>query len=125
VAAIESGFMQEQIEEAAYDFQQKVDRGERTIVGVNNYTVNEEEVIETLTSDPQLEEAQRARLQRLRDERDTAGVEAALRRLEEEARGSGNLLYPMREAHAAYATIGEVSQTLRRVFSTYEPGGHE
>jgi methylmalonyl-CoA mutase N-terminal domain/subunit len=122
VTAIEDGFMQEQIEEAAYSFQKGVDRRDRIIVGVNEYTVDEEEVVETLVADPALEEAQRKRLERLRRERDNDAVPKALHRLEEEARGAGNLLYPMREAHAALATIGEVSNALRRVFSTYEPG---
>jgi methylmalonyl-CoA mutase, N-terminal domain len=122
VTAIEDGFMQEQIEEAAYSFQKGVDRRDRIIVGVNEYTVDEQEMVETLLADPALEEAQRKRLQRLRRERDNDAVAKSLQRLEEEARGWGNLLYPMREAHAAFATIGEVSYTLRRVFSTYEPG---
>jgi methylmalonyl-CoA mutase N-terminal domain/subunit len=122
VAAIESGFVQEQIDEAAYRFQRQVDAGERVIVGVNKYQVDEEEVIETLFADPELEQAQRKRLARLRAERDNQAVTAALNRLKEEARGSSNLLYPMKEAHAAYATIGEVCDTLRAVFGAHRPG---
>jgi methylmalonyl-CoA mutase, N-terminal domain len=122
VAAIESGFVQEQIDEAAYRYQRQVDSGERVIVGVNKYQVDEEEVIETLLADPELEQAQRKRLARLRAERDNKAVGTALGRLEEVARGSGNLLYPMKEAHAAYATIGEVSDTLRSVFGAHRPG---
>jgi methylmalonyl-CoA mutase, N-terminal domain len=124
VVAIESGFMQEQIDDAAYRFQRAVDRGEREIVGVNTHVMDDEQTVELLPADPALEEAQRERLTRLRAERDDATVRAALKRLEDEARGTGNLVYPIREAHAAYATIGEVSDTLRRVFSTYHPGGH-
>jgi methylmalonyl-CoA mutase N-terminal domain/subunit len=123
VAAIESGFMQEQIDESAYRFQRDVDRGERQIVGVNTHVTDEKEAVELLNADPALADAQRARLARLRAERDDAAVRASLARLEDEARGTGNLLYPIKEAHAAYATIGEVSDTLRRVFSTYRPGG--
>jgi methylmalonyl-CoA mutase N-terminal domain/subunit len=124
VAAIESGFMQEQIEEAAYRFQREVDRGEREIVGVNTNVMDDREPVELLPADPALEASQRARLAALRRERDGDAVADALRRLTDEARGTGNLLYPIREAHAVYATIGEVSDTLRGVFSTYEPGGH-
>jgi methylmalonyl-CoA mutase N-terminal domain/subunit len=122
VEAIESGFVQEQIDEAAYRFQRQVDSGERVIVGVNKYQVEGEEVVDTLLADPQLEQDQRQRLARLRAERDGRAVEVALRRLQEEARGSGNLLYPMKAAHAEYATIGEVCNALRSVFGVYRPG---
>jgi methylmalonyl-CoA mutase N-terminal domain/subunit len=120
VAAIESGFMQEQIERAAYDFQRAVDRGKNVIVGVNKYTQDEAELIELLQPRPELEREQGARLAELRSQRDDAAVRASLHRLTEAARGRDNLLYPMREAHAAYATIGEVSTTLRRVFGTFD-----
>jgi methylmalonyl-CoA mutase N-terminal domain/subunit len=120
VAAIESGFMQDEIEEAAYRFQQAVDRGERTIVGVNKYVQDEVEVVELLRPRPDVEREQAGRLADLRAGRDGQAVHAALRRLQDSARGGENLLYPMREAHAAYATIGEVSGTLRAVFGTFD-----
>jgi methylmalonyl-CoA mutase N-terminal domain/subunit len=120
VAAIESGFMQDRIEEAAYDFQRAVDRGEKVIVGVNKYREDEVEELEILEPRPELEEEQRKRLAQVRAERDNDAVRAALRRLEEAARGTENLLLPMKEAHEQYATIGEVSTTLRRVFGTFD-----
>jgi methylmalonyl-CoA mutase N-terminal domain/subunit len=120
VAAIESGFIQNQIEEAAYVYQREIDRGERVIVGVNAFVQEEAEAVEIQLSDPRLEGEQRERLARLRRERDNAVVAAALRRLEGAARGKDNLLYPLKEAHAAYATIGEVSDALRAVFGTHD-----
>ncbi|HLJ68869.1 MAG TPA: methylmalonyl-CoA mutase family protein [Chloroflexota bacterium] len=119
IAAIESGFVQEQIEISAYDYQRAVDAGDKIIVGVNAFRQSEEDRIETLRSDPRQEADQIDRLARLRRERDSDRVTAALGDLEAAARGTGNLLYPMKTALAAYATIGEVSDTLRRVFGTY------
>ncbi|MBV9279918.1 MAG: methylmalonyl-CoA mutase, partial [Chloroflexi bacterium] len=120
VAAIVTGFIQNQIEEAAYVYQREIDRGERIIVGVNALVQEEAEAVEIQLSDPRLEGEQRERLALLRRERDNAAVAAALRRLEEAARGEDNLLYPLKEAHAAYATIGEVSDALRAVFGTHD-----
>jgi methylmalonyl-CoA mutase N-terminal domain/subunit len=120
VAAIESGFMQDEIEEAAYRFQQAVDRGEKVIVGVNKFLQDELDVVELLRPRPDVEREQAARLSDIRAGRDDASVRAALGRLQEAARGRENLLHPMREAHAAYATIGEVSGALRAVFGTYD-----
>jgi methylmalonyl-CoA mutase N-terminal domain/subunit len=121
VAAIETGYMQEQIERSAYDYQRAVDGGRRTIVGVNAFRQPEDEVIEILAADPELERRQRRQLEQLRGERDSGRVKAALQQLEETARGTDNLLYPLKEALTAYATIGEVSDALRRAFGTYEP----
>jgi methylmalonyl-CoA mutase N-terminal domain/subunit len=120
VAAIESGFMQEQIEEAAYAYQRSIDQGETVVVGVNKYEEPEIEEIALLRHDPRLEAEQCARVEAVRRERDEAAVRAALERLHDAARGDENLLYPMKEAHAAYATIGEVSDTLRRVFGAQD-----
>jgi methylmalonyl-CoA mutase N-terminal domain/subunit len=121
VAAIESGFMQSQIEDAAYRFQLEVDDGSRVIVGVNAYEQLEEATIELLAHDPVLEQEQQARLAALRARRDRVAVAAALQELEDTARGSGNLLPPIRRSLASLATIGEVSDALRRVFGSYEP----
>jgi methylmalonyl-CoA mutase N-terminal domain/subunit len=122
VAAIESGYVQGKIEEAAYAFQRAVDRGERLIVGLNAFPEGDEEPIELLTPNPDLEREQCARLATLRRTRDASAVALALQRLESAARSSDNIMYPLREALACYATIGEVSDALRAAFSTYEPG---
>jgi methylmalonyl-CoA mutase N-terminal domain/subunit len=120
VAAIESGYVQDRIDDSAYNLQQEVDRGERVVVGVNRFRQNEIEEVQTLRHRPELEQEQTERLARLRSSRDNGVVRAALQRLEDAARGGDNLLGPMKDAHAALATVGEVSDTLRKVFGTQD-----
>jgi methylmalonyl-CoA mutase N-terminal domain/subunit len=120
VPAIESGFVQRHIEDAAYEFQREVDSGQQVIVGVNKYVQGQEEAVELLPWDAHLERRQIERVRQVRAERDDEAVRTALRRLEETARGTDNLLYPMKEALAAYATIGEVSDALRKAFGAYQ-----
>jgi methylmalonyl-CoA mutase N-terminal domain/subunit len=121
VEAIEAGWMKREIEDAAYRIAQGIESGDRPIVGVNRFQAEVEEPVELHELDPELERNQVDRLARLRNQRDNAEVERALKAIEEAARGSDNLLYPMREALAAYATLGEVSDVLRGVFDVYEP----
>ncbi|MDA8209025.1 MAG: methylmalonyl-CoA mutase family protein [Actinomycetota bacterium] len=123
VSAIESGFMQDEIEQAAYAYAKAVDSGEKVIVGVNQFKEEERSDAEVFPIDPALQEEQAARVRKLKAERDNSLVSARLADLEAAARGSGNLLYPMKEALRAYATLGEVSDTLRSVFGTYTPRG--
>ena len=120
VAAVEQGFQQREIEEAAYVFEQQVEAGERVVVGVNRYAEDEEEEMELHRLDPAAERRQVERTQRVRAEREAAGVEGALGRVREAARGDGNLLVPIREALAAHATVGEVCDALREEFGTYD-----
>ncbi len=121
VAAIESGWMKKEIEEAAYRITKGVESGERVVVGVNKFAREQEEPVELHELDPELERRQVERTRKVRTERDQAAVDAALKQLSEAAKGSDNLLYPMREALAAYATLGEVSDVLREEFGEYEP----
>ncbi len=121
VAAIESGWMQRRIAESAYRLQQRIESGERVVVGVNRFQEEDAERVEITRVGPQEQEAQIAALRRLRAERDATAVERALDCLEEAARGDGNLMYPLKEALAAYATIGECCERLRRVFGEYQP----
>ena len=121
VEAIESGWMKNEIEEAAYRIHQRTESGERIVVGVNRFSADEEEPVEIMETDSELQRRQIERLQELRRARDQGAVDTALKSLEEAARGSDNLLYPMKEALAAYATLGEVSDVLRDVFGEYEP----
>ncbi|HEX2236659.1 MAG TPA: methylmalonyl-CoA mutase family protein [Actinomycetota bacterium] len=121
IAAIESGWMKEEIEESAYRIARAVESGERVVVGVNRFGGAEEEDIELLELDPELGRRQARRLADVRAGRDEAAVEAALKSVGETARGSDNLLHPMREALAAYATLGEVSDALRAVFGEHRP----
>ena len=121
VAAIEANWMKSEIEDAAYKIAKGIEGGERVVVGVNKFALENEEPADVMAIDPELRRRQLERLARVRSERDQEAVTAALRSLEDTARGDGNLLYPMREALAAYATLGEVSDTLRSVFGEYEP----
>lgn len=121
VAAIEQGFQKLEIEKSAYQVAKEIDSGERTVVGVNRFTVDEEEHYEPLRVDPAIEVDQRARLERIRVERDQAAVDEALARLRAAAAGTDNLLYPMKDALRAQATVGEVSDALREVWGVYTP----
>jgi methylmalonyl-CoA mutase N-terminal domain/subunit len=121
VDAIEAGFPMREIETAAYRTAQEIDSGERVVVGVNRFTVPEEEPYEPLRVDPAIEVSQAARLEALRRERDNASVERALAVVRESAEGTENVLYPMRDALRARATIGEVCHALRDVWGLYRP----
>jgi methylmalonyl-CoA mutase N-terminal domain/subunit len=121
VEAIESGWMKREIEEAAYKIMKGVEDGSRVVVGVNRFTSKDEEPMELYQLDPDLGRRQVEGLAKVRGERDQGAVDAALKSLEEAARGTDNLLYPMRDALASYATLGEVSDVLRAVFGEYEP----
>jgi methylmalonyl-CoA mutase N-terminal domain/subunit len=119
VAAIEQGFIQKAISESAYAYQKAVESGEKTVVGVNRFQMEEKLSIDLLRVDEAVQQEQIERLRRLRAERDNAAVRRALDELEEAARGTDNLLYPMKEALRHYATLGEVCGVLRRVFGEY------
>ncbi|HEY7440575.1 MAG TPA: methylmalonyl-CoA mutase family protein [Acidimicrobiia bacterium] len=121
VAAIEAGFMQDEIERAAFEWAKAVDDGEKVIVSVNKFTDDGEEEPEVFPIDPMLETRQAERVGALRERRDNAAVEAALTDLRVAARGTQNLLYPMKEALRHYATLGEVSDVLREEFGVYQP----
>ncbi|MFE6834587.1 methylmalonyl-CoA mutase [Streptomyces sp. NPDC057705] len=121
VAAIENGFQKGEIERNAYRIAQETESGERVVVGVNRFALDREEPYEPLRVDPAIEARQCAALARLRAERDAAAVSAALAALREAAAGTDNVLYPMKEALRARATVGEVCGALREVWGTYEP----
>jgi methylmalonyl-CoA mutase N-terminal domain/subunit len=120
VAAVEQGFVQGEIEQAAFRWQQDVESGDRVIVGVNRFTEGEEEPIELHRLDPAAEKRQLERTARVRAERNADEAERAVEAVRETARGDGNLLVPMREALRARATIGEISNTLREEFGMYD-----
>lgn len=121
VDAIEHGFQKGEIERSAYRVAQETDSGERVVVGVNRFRLDEEEPYEPLRVDPAIEAQQAERLARLRAERDGAAVGAALAELREAAAGTANVLYPMKDALRARATVGEVCDALREVWGTYVP----
>jgi methylmalonyl-CoA mutase N-terminal domain/subunit len=120
LVAVEKGYVQREIQQAAFEFQQAVEAGKRTVVGVNEYTVAEESTVPMLRIEPEIEQAQVRRVQQLRAKRDSDRMRRALDHLEEEARGDGNLMPAILEAVEAYATVGEISDALRRVFGEYE-----
>ncbi|MFE5537427.1 methylmalonyl-CoA mutase [Streptomyces sp. NPDC056492] len=121
VAAIEAGFQKGEIERNAYRIARETDGGERVVVGVNRFALEQEERYEPLRVDPEIEDRQRAALAALRAERDGEAVAAALAALREAAAGTANVLHPMKEALRARATVGEVCNALREVWGTYEP----
>ncbi len=120
VAAVEQGFIQDEIEQAAFRWQKEVEAGDRVIVGVNRFTEAAEEPIELHRLDPAAEKRQLERTARVRSERDAGQAERAVAAVRETARGDGNLLMPMREALRARATVGEICDALREEFGTYD-----
>ena len=121
VAAIEQGFQKREIERSAYAVAKQIDSGQRVVVGVNRYVLDAEEPYEPLRVDPTIEVAQRDRLAQLRAERDATAVDKALDGLVVAATGAANVLYPMKDALRARATVGEVCDALRTVWGTYRP----
>ena len=122
-AAIEAGFQQREIENAAYEYARAVEAGTTVIVGVNRFEVAEDDGGDVLRVDPRIEAEQVERLRALRSRRDGAAVDASLGLLEDRAARESNLLYPMREALRLGATVGEVSATLGKVFGRYRHVG--
>jgi methylmalonyl-CoA mutase N-terminal domain/subunit len=122
VAAIEAGYLQDEIEQAAYAYAKAIDDREKVVVGVNTLVEDEPEPFEVFPIDPELQRTQAERVHGLkRDRPDQDGVRAALADLEAAARGTQNLLVPMKEALRRRATLGEVSDVLRSVFGVYQP----
>ncbi len=123
VKAIAQGFQKQEIERSAYRIQLEIDESKRTVVGLNKFTIPEEEKYEPLRVDPAIEAEQCARLEKLRKERNQGAVDDALGRLKKAAEqpGGENMLYPMKDALAAMATGGEVSNALREVWGMYTP----
>jgi methylmalonyl-CoA mutase, N-terminal domain len=121
VAAIEQGFQKAEIERSAYRIAQQIDAGERVIVGVNRFTHNDSERYQPLPVNPAIEQGQAERLAALRDRRDAAEVTRRIDDLKRAALGPDNLLYPLREALRARATVGEVCDALRDVWGLYKP----
>ncbi len=120
IPAIEQNFMQREIAEASFRYQSEVERGERVIVGVNRYELEEEQPIEILRIDPALEQKQIERVQALRGQRDAAAAEIALARLKEDAaHDDRNLMEPIMAASRAYVTMGEMCDALRDVWGTW------
>jgi len=118
--AVANGYVQREIQQAAYEYQKSIEGGDRVVVGVNRYQGERSAPLAILRIDPEVERAQVERLRNLRARRDAARVSAALRRVEETARSQENLMPAILEAVKAYATVGEISDAMRRVFGEYQ-----
>jgi methylmalonyl-CoA mutase N-terminal domain/subunit len=118
--AIEAGFVQQEVQKAAYEYQQAVDTGAQVVVGVNRFQAEEEKAIPTLRIDPEIERTQVARLQALRARRDAAKAAAATAEIERRATSGENLMPAILAAIEAYVTVGEISDALRRAFGEYQ-----
>src|SRR5579862_8007203 len=122
VAAIERGFQKSEIEGAAYRVAREIDEGERVVVGVNKFTSDGEEPYQPLRVDPSIEAEQAGRLARLREHRDAGAFTRAIASLKSAAAGTENVLYPLRDALRAGASLGEVCDALREIWGEYQPG---
>ncbi|HZS08582.1 MAG TPA: methylmalonyl-CoA mutase family protein [Blastocatellia bacterium] len=119
LAAIEAGWVQREIERAAYDYQRAVEAGTEVVVGVNRFQIKEETPIPTLRIDPAGEEAQKERVRKVRAERNQSAAKAALNEVEKAARSGENLMPRIIVAVEACATLGEISDQMRKVFGEY------
>ncbi len=117
--AIELGYMQREIQDSAYRYQREIESKARTIVGVNDFTIEETRKLKLLKVDPQVQEAQIQRVKALKARRDPAQVAALLDELEEAARGASNLMPPILRCVEQYVTLGEICDRLRQVFGEY------
>jgi methylmalonyl-CoA mutase N-terminal domain/subunit len=121
IAAIETGYVQREIQEASYAYQKAIDEGRKVIVGVNKFQNEGEDPAVIFRTDPASEKAQIKRLNDARAKRDDAAVKAALARLTEACQNGENLMYPIVEAVKTYASVGEICGTMRGVFGEYTP----
>jgi methylmalonyl-CoA mutase N-terminal domain/subunit len=118
--AIETGYVQMEIQKSAYEYQQAVERGEQIVVGVNRFQTDDEQPIPTLRIDPEIERSQVVRLRELRARRDAAKAQAGINEVERRARIAENLMPAILAAVEARATVGEISDALRRAFGEYQ-----
>jgi len=119
-AAIESGYIQKEIQEGAYRYQKEIESGERALIGVNRFKVDEPVSMKLQRLDPQIERDQLEKLRKTKAARDNVKVNSLLRKLKEAAQGDANLMYPIIETVKAYATLGEICNTLRELFGEYK-----
>jgi methylmalonyl-CoA mutase N-terminal domain/subunit len=116
---IETGYVQGEIQKAAYEYQRSIERKEQIVVGVNQFVAEKETPIPTMRVDPELERTQIERVQALRARRDSSRANAAISEVERRARSGENLMPAIAAAVEVYATVGEISDVLRRVFGEY------
>ncbi len=121
VRAIEEGYIQKEIQDSAYSYQKNVEKGETIVVGINKYLMEEEIQKELLKLNPEVEKIQIQKIKRLKAERDNEKVNEILKNIEKTAKGDTNLIPLILEAVKNYATLGEISDSLRNVFGEYKP----
>jgi methylmalonyl-CoA mutase, N-terminal domain len=122
-SAIEKGYIQKEIQDSAYRYQREIEKDERIVVGVNKFQIEEKPPKGLLKVDPTVRVSQIEKLQKLREERDNDVVKSSLAKLKKGAKGDDNLMPLILEAVKAYATLGEICDTLREVFGEYQPVG--
>ena len=121
LAAIERGFVQREIQNSAYAYQRAVESGELIVVGVNQFTAEEDQKLEMLRVDPAVGQTQCEKLAKLRSERDSGRVQQTLSALRSGAEGDANLMPLILDCVGAYATLGEICDVMRDVFGEYRP----
>jgi methylmalonyl-CoA mutase N-terminal domain/subunit len=119
VKAIESGYIQGEIGESAYQYQKEIEAKKRIIVGLNQFQIEEEPLRDILRIKPEVEQYQKEKLAKIKKERNNKKVEESLAALKKAAQGTENVVPPILEAVKVYATLGEISDTLREVFGEY------
>jgi len=122
--AIETGYPQREIIEAALRYQKQVEKKEKIIVGVNDFEVSDETPVDTLKIPPDVEQRQAERIREVKQRRRSQDVESALADLKREAKTAKNLMPAIRTAVRSYATIGEMCRALKEVFGEYHDPGH-
>ncbi len=120
VSAIEQGYPQREIQQSAYAYQLEIEQKKRVIVGLNAYASSQEAAVPVFRVDPAIEDAQRERVRAVRAARDAGAWSAAMGRIEEAAKGTENLLPLILDAVKAKATVGEISNVLRRVYGEHQ-----
>jgi methylmalonyl-CoA mutase, N-terminal domain len=121
VAAIERGYTQREIQNAAYLYQREIETKERIIVGVNQFTSGDEPPTDILKVNPELEEKQKGSVARVRAERDSAKAARALKQVETAARDGSNVMPAIVDAVRGWCTLGEIADAMRQVFGEYQP----
>jgi methylmalonyl-CoA mutase N-terminal domain/subunit len=120
VAAIEQGFIQKEIQQSAYAYQRAVEASDQVVVGLNKFQQEESPPTNLLKVDPAVRESQITKLEQLKRDRDEKAVATSLENLTRCAQGTDNLMAPILDAVRAYATLGEICDTLREVFGEYK-----
>jgi methylmalonyl-CoA mutase N-terminal domain/subunit len=119
IKAIESGYIQGEIADSAYQYQKEIETKKRIVVGLNQYQIEEEPLKDVLRIQPEVEQYQKGKLRKVKKERNNGKVKETLATLKKAAQGTENVVPPILEAIRAYASLGEISDTLREVFGEY------